>query len=71
MAVNTDAVVYGIPDDAAATMRTSILDEINPQKENLAMELLKSNLLEGEMPVSEIAESSFMMKGYKWDRIKE
>lgn len=71
MAVYTDAIISGVPDDVAAAMRTSLLDEVNPQKENLAMELLKSNPLDGEMPVSEISESSFMMNGNKWERIKE
>lgn len=71
MVIDIDIDISGVSNDEAELIKPLLLKELNSQKEELAMSILKNNPFDGEMSVSEITYASFIMNGNKWIRKKD
>lgn len=68
MIIDIDIRLSGVSKEDEELIRPLLMNELNSQKEKLAMDILKNSPFDGEMSISDISYNSFVMNGNKWER---
>lgn len=71
MSINVDVDVEGYSEEESELIKPILQKELNSQKNELVMSLLKDSPFDGEHSLSEITDSSFIINGNKWIKQKE